>query len=389
MNSRFYIKISPKFKFNKISLIKQTGFNSDTSLKKILYHFDDKSVIKGNNSELKKNKNNENIKIKLYSQYKNELNQLINNKYTNSLTSISNDRKIRDLGSLRTKLLQNNNRLKNIDFNVNPDIDKDYELKLNINHYLSQRKINNKILGYKGSQNRIKNFYSEDIKNNYDIGLNNKMFDLKINKSHHSNKTNKLYLPNISTNIIRKSNNMRSLIKMIDFNNYNGLEKNDPDKKITTYNGKKTERDIFKNINYFIDNKKSTLNVNDIRRNISNISNNDDIEKNFFNKKKSSFNKDQGTINKNDNEKNNEEDIINNKNINRINEGDRYMIYENSKRYIDTDKIYNSRKFGLANIPNVSLDKEVKNVKNFEFNVINMKNTQLDLPICIKLTNNQ
>ena len=69
-----------------------------------------------------------------------------------------------------------------------------------------------------------------------------------------------------------------------------------------------------------------------------------------------------------------------------INEGDRYMIYENSKKYIDTDKFYYSNKFGLANIPNVSLDEGVKNAKNFETNVINMKNTRLDLPICVKLT---
>jgi len=389
MNSRFYIKISPKFKFNKISLNKQTGFNSDINLNKILYHFDDKSIIKRYNSEVKQNKSNDNQIVKAYSQYKKELNQLINNKYPNILTSISVDKKITDINSLRSKLLQNNNKLKNIDFNVNPEIDKDHELKLNINHLLSQRTINNKISRNKGNQNKVKNYLSENTKNINDISLNNKMFDLNLDKSHHSNNSNNLYLPPISTNIIRKRNNMRSLMKKLNFNNNSSFENNEEDKIKTISNGKKTERDIFKNINYFIDNKKSSLKVNDIQRNISNINNNDDdIENYIFNKRKSSLNKDQTIINKNDNEKNDDEDI-NNKNMKKINEGDRYMIYENTKRFIDIDKIYNSRKFGLAHIPNISLDKGVKNVKNFEFNVKNMKNTQLDLPICVKLTNNQ
>jgi len=64
------------------------------------------------------------------------------------------------------------------------------------------------------------------------------------------------------------------------------------------------------------------------------------------------------------------------------------MIYENCKKYIDTDKIYNSRKFCMANIPNVSLDKDIKNIEKFESIVKSMKNTKLDLAISIKLSNN-
>ena len=384
MNSRFYIKISPKFRFNKISLNKQTGFNSDKNIKNIIYHFDGKNIIKRYNSEAKQNKKNDNQTEKVFYQYKKELNQIINNKYTDNLTSISNDKRLADISAIRSKLLQNNNKLQKIDFNVNPELDKDRELKLSINHYSSQRKINNKISRNKGSQNRMGNYLSEYVKNSYDISLNNRMNNLKTNNSQTFKKPNQLYLPYIPTNIIRKSNNMRSLIKMIDFNNYNGYERNEVDKQVRTiYNGKKTERDIFKNINYSIDNKKSQLKVNDIQRSRNNINNNDDLENFIFNKRKSSLINDK--INKNDIEKNEEEDM-NNKDLRKINEGDRYMIYENTKKYIDTDKIYNQRKFGLANIPNVSLDKGVKKVKNFETNVINMKNSQLDLPICIKLT---
>ena len=384
MNSRFYIKISPKFRFNKISLNKQTGFNSDKNIKNLIYHFDGKNIIKRYNSEAKQNKKNDNQTEKVFYQYKKELNQIINNKYTDNLTSISNDKRLADISAIRSKLLQNNNKLQKIDFNVNPELDKDRELKLSINHYSSQRKINNKISRNKGSQNRMGNYLSEYVKNSYDISLNNRMNNLKTNNSQTFKKPNQLYLPYIPTNIIRKSNNMRSLIKMIDFNNYNGYERNEVDKQVRTiYNGKKTERDIFKNINYSIDNKKSQLKVNDIQRSRNNINNNDDLENFIFNKRKSSLINDK--INKNDNEKNEEEDM-NNKDLRKINEGDRYMIYENTKKFIDTDKIYNQRKFGLANIPNVSLDKDVKKVKNFETNVINMKNSQLDLPICIKLT---
>jgi len=384
MNSRFYIKISPKFRFNKISLNKQTGFNSDKNIKNLMYHFDGKNIIKRYNSEAKQNKKNDNQTEKVFYQFKKELNQIINNKYTDNLTSISNDKRLADISAIRSKLLQNNNKLQKIDFNVNPELDKDRELKLSINHYSSQRKINNKISRNKGSQNRMGNYLSEYVKNSYDISLNNRMNNLKTNNSQTFKKPNQLYLPYIPTNIIRKSNNMRSLIKMIDFNNYNGYERNELDKQVRTiYNGKKTERDIFKNINYSIDNKKSQLKVNDIQRSRNNINNNDDLENFIFNKRKSSLINDK--INKNDIEKNEEEDM-NNKDLRKINEGDRYMIYENTKKFIDTDKIYNQRKFGLANIPNVSLDKGVKKVKNFETNVINMKNSQLDLPICIKLT---
>ena len=140
MNSRFYVKINPKFKFKKISLNKQTDFNSYSSIKKILYHFDNKSLIKKYDSEFKQKQNNDNI----FYRYKSELNQLINNKYVDNLSSISNDKKIPPMNSLRSKILQNNNKLQYIDFNVNVPSNKDSELKLDINHYLSKRK-NNKL----------------------------------------------------------------------------------------------------------------------------------------------------------------------------------------------------------------------------------------------------
>ena len=373
MNSRFYVKINPKFRFKKISLNKQTDFNSYSNIKKILYHFDNKSIIKRYNSEFKQIKDNDN----LLARYKSELNQLINNKYVDNLSSISNDKKIPPMNSLRSKILQNNNKLQYIDFNVSKSLNKDQELKLNINHYLSQRKIKNNKSRNLEIKNKIESQLSEDFKNNSDISVN-------INKSKCPNKKN-LYLPHITTNIIRKGKNMRALIKSIDFNNLNKIDSIETVKKTTINIGKKPERDIFKNINFLIDNKKSKMKIHDIKRNINYINNNDDFEKYIFNKRKSSLANYKTTINEVDNEKNNNEDI-NNKEISKINDPERYIIYENSKKYIKADKIYYHRNHGFLNLPNVNLDEGVKNVKNFESNILNMKNTKLDLPICIKLS---
>ena len=373
MNPRFYVKINPKFRFKKISLNKQTDFNSYSNIKKILYHFDNKSIIKRYNSEFKQNKDNDNQ----LARYKSELNQLINSKYVDNLSSISNDKKIPPMNSLRNKILQNNNKLQYIDFNVSKSLNKDQELKLNINHYLSQRKIKNNKSRNLEIKNKIESQLSEDFKNNSDISVN-------INKSKCPNKKN-LYLPHITTNIIRKGKNMRALIKSIDFNNLNKIDSIETVKKTTINIGKKPERDIFKNINFLIDNKKSKMKIHDIKRNINYINNNDDFEKYIFNKRKSSLVNYKTTINEVDNEKNNNEDI-NNKEISKINDPERYIIYENSKKYIKADKIYYHRNHGFPNLPNVNLDEGVKNVKNFESNILNMKNTKLDLPICIKLS---
>ncbi len=373
MNSRFYVKINPKFRFKKISLNKQTDFNSYSNIKKILYHFDNKSIIKRYNSEFKQNKDNDN----LLARYKSELNQLINSKYVDNLSSISNDKKIPPMNSLRSKILQNNNKLQYIDFNVSKSLNKVQELKLNINHYLSQRKIKNNKSRNLEIKNKIESQLSEDFKNNSDISVN-------INKSKCPNKKN-LYLPHITTNIIRKGKNMRALIKSIDFNNLNKIDSIETVKKTTINIGKKPERDIFKNINFLIDNKKSKIKINDIKRNINYTNNNDDFEKYIFNKRKSSLVNYKTTINEVDNEKNNNEDI-NNKEISKINDLERYIIYENSKKYIKADKIYYHRNNGFPNFPNINLDEGVKNIKNFESNILNMKNTKLDLPICIKLS---
>ena len=388
MKQRFYIKINPKFQFTKVSLNKQIGLNSESNLKKLLYHFDDKHTIKRYNSDHIKISNQGKLVLKDTFQYKKEMMKMINNKIDKIFTPTSFDKKNSDINSLRSKLSQNNSRLKNIDFNLNTPSNKDEtELKLNINHYLSQGKINNKIFRNMGSQNKINKQESEEKENNNDISLPCKIKDSKNIQNNLSLKSDKLYLPSIPTNKIRKSNNMKILTKKIDDNSFkcNKKEKNETE-KITKKNNEKNEKDFFKNINYFIDNKKSTIKVNDNRRNkdILNYIYDSEDENIYSIIKRKNLIINEQNINKIDNEKNNEINTINDEIIKKK-EGDRYIIYENSKKCIDTDRIYNSRKFGLANIPNILLDKGIKNVKNFEHNLINMKKAQIDLPICIKL----
>ena len=388
MKQRFYIKINPKFQFTKVSLNKQIGLNSESNLKKLLYHFDDKHTIKRYNSDHIKISNQGKLVLKDTFQYKKEMMKMINNKIDKIFTPTSFDKKNSDINSLRSKLSQNNSRLKNIDFNLNTPSNKDEtELKLNINHYLSQGKINNKIFRNMGSQNKINKQESEEKENNNDISLPCKIKDSKNIQNNLSLKSDKLYLPSIPTNKIRKSNNMKILTKKIDDNSFkcNKKEKNETE-KITKKNNEKNEKDFFKNINYFIDNKKSTIKVNDNRRNkdILNYIYDSEDENIYSIIKRKNLIINEQNINKIDNEKNNEINTINDE-IKKKKEGDRYIIYENSKKCIDTDRIYNSRKFGLANIPNILLDKGIKNVKNFEHNLINMKKAQIDLPICIKL----
>jgi hypothetical protein len=122
-----------------------------------------------------------------------------------------------------------------------------------------------------------------------------------------------------------------------------------------------------------MDNKEPTIKIKEIK-------NNSDIFDYVGNNDKDLFSN--SIKNKKENENNKETDI--NNELFKRKEDDKYMIYESSKKYIDTDKIYNSGKFVLANVPYVSLDKGFKNIKTLESNILNIKNENLDTPICIR-----
>ena len=380
MNPRFYVKINPNFKFKKVSLNNQSRLNSKSNIKNILYNLEDYLSINLNNKE--PNKNN-NIKDKLFekefNKYKEELKELINNKVEKILSPIKPDKKNSDVHTLRTKLLQNNNKLQRIDFNINiigSNKEKN-DLKLNVEHYLSQIKINKKISRNTEGQKKFNNCRSEETKDEYNQYLIYKLKNSKINKSLLSIKSDRLYLPSISCNIIRKNNKIRSLMKKMEKNLYYSKEKTNNKEQVND-DGKKYARSMLNNINSFNKNKDLTIRINDMKKNsdifkyINHNANN--IISNSINNKK-------------DNENNEETNI--NKEIFKRKEDDKYMIYESTKKYIDTDKIYNSKKSRLANIPNVSLDKGFKNIKTLELNVINIKNENLDIPICINKRNSK
>jgi len=246
MKSRFYVKINPNFCFKKILLNKQTGFQFDENTQKLLYHYGDKNIIKRYNFETKQNNHNDNQILKALSKYKNQIMRIIKNKNENN-TSL--DKKSSDISSIRSKLLRNNNKMKQIDFNVSSTSDQEKELKLNIGHYLFQNKINTNNSRNFGSQKKIKNYQSENNKNNYDISLPFKKNELLTNKSHRHIKYDKLYLPYIPTNIIRKSKNMKSLMQKVNNKSYTYKNcKNIEIETITTPKETKNEKDIFKNI---------------------------------------------------------------------------------------------------------------------------------------------
>ena len=351
MNHRFYVKINPNFKFKKISLNNQSRLGSKTNLKNILYNFDDYLSVKMNNKETNKNNN---IKDKLLekdlNKYKNEFKGFINNKFEKSLSPIKLEKKNTDVHSLRTKLLQNNNKLQRIDFNINiigSNKEKN-DLKLKVEHCLSQIKINSNISRNSEGIKKISNYRSEETKNDFNQNPLYKLRNSKINKSHLFIKSDRLYLPSISYNVVRKSNKIKALMKKIQKNIYN-------------YDQEKT-----------INKDKLTIKINEIKKNSDIFKYINDNDKDFIS----------NSINKKENE-NNQETDINNKELFQRKEDDKYMIYESAKKYIDTDKIYNYNKFRLANIPNVSIDKGLKNIKTLESNIINIKNENLDIPICI------
>lgn len=375
MNPRFYVKINPNFKFKKISLNNQSRLGSKTNIKNILYNFDDYLSVKMNNNETNKNNNiKEKLLVKDFNKYKNEFKGFINNKFENRFSPLKLDKKNSDVHSLRTKLLQNNNKLQRIDFNINiigSNKEKN-DLKLKVERCLSQIKIKNKISRNSENKKKFINYRSEKTKNDCNQNTLYKLRNSKINKSHLFIKSDKLYLPSISYNVIRKSNKIKALMKKIQKNIYNYDQEKTINKEQLADNGKKYERSLLNNINYFIDNKNLTIKINEIKRNSDIYQYINDSEKDIIS----------NTINKKDNE-NNQETDINNKELFRRKEDNKYLIYESAKKYIETDKIYNSNKYRLANIPNVSLSKDFKNIKTLESNIINIKNEELDIPICI------
>ena len=383
MNAKQFWKLNPNFKFNRIYLFNQSKFNNLGTMKKFLFPIN--KAYSNNNkyiTEFKEDKNLDYLTQNLISEYKNEYNK-------ETYPSIFSQNKNKTINYIRAKMANNNNILKQIDFNINNCSDeKNNNLEININRYdtLPENKKSKKII------NLTKNDKNEKIKEIMKIGNKNKN---KMNRSFDGMKKKEIEnikLPYVSTQINRRRYNIKLFNKRSETietdTNINIFDKKDEMK-----NDK--QRDIFKNVNYFLDNKKTKLKVNDIERiildinNINNIEedrNNEYFESIFINTKiprseeKVIIKKKESNINKiNDNNLLIDEDTLKRK------EKEKYMIYEKNKKFIEKKKIYNPMKYGQASIPNLSLDKGFKDVKKFEQTVINIKNSQIDLPFFIKM----
>ena len=380
MNAKHFQRLNPHFKFNRIFLFNQTKFYSEGNLKKFLFPL---NKVNSNNKyilELKEEKNLDYLTQKLISHYRNE------NKEKNEKTQ-SKSKKMKEI---RSKLVKNNNILKQIDFYINNKVsdikNESFELDINPYHNLSPKINTNK---------RTINITENNNILNQRVGNKNNISD---NKSYEGMKTelDNLKLPYINTDKNRRRFNLSSFNKNMEYqkNRNDNITKNsisyDTNNNIEVK--KDIQRDIFKNINYLIDNKKTQININDIKRNIydfKNLNDNEEESKKFDSKlfintkipksfeKKSSQNL--------ENDKNEMyEDNKFNEEIMKIREKEKYIIYEQNKKYIDKNKIYDAMKYGAANIPNLSLDKGFKEVKKFEKNVLDMKRTRTDLPVFIK-----
>ena len=382
MNAKQFWKLNPNFKFNRIFLYNQAKFNNLGTMKKFLFPL--KKTYSNNKymTIFKEDKNLDYLTQNLISEYKKDY-----NKETNP--SIFSQSQIRRLRNIQAKMVNNNNLLKQIDFNINNNSsdEKNNSLELNINSYdaLSQgNKKSKKLINLTESNNNEK--INEVMKSrNY----NNKY---KMSKSFDGMKKEKenIKLPYVSTNINRRRYNILLFNKKnenIETDN-NAINKKDEIKK-------EKQRDIFKNVNYFLDNKKTKLKVNDIERIILDIKNINNLEKEIDNEYLESkifintkIPKSEEKIQLKKKERNideiNDNNLLIDEETLRRKEKEKYMLYEKNKKFIEKKKIYNPMKYGQASIPNLSLDKGFRDVKKFEQTVINMKNSQIDLPFFTK-----
>ena len=389
MNAKQFQRLNPNFKFNRIFLYNQTKFNSLGNMKKYLFPL---NKINSNNKfiiELKEEKNLDFLTQKLISEYKDEYNKKKAN--TQNIN--------RKMMEMRAKLSKNNNLLKQIDFNMNNNSDiKNDSFELDINPQQNFSPIINK-------NKRTINIIGRNYEINKPMKSLNKNDSSKI-KSYENIKTeiDSLKLPRIKTNINKRSYNISSLNKNME-NQKSQKDNNVKDEVSYTRNNiieekkdetkKSIQRDIFKNVNYIIDNKKTQLNISDIKRNIYDSKNMDDKEDEenqifesqlFINTKIPK----RSEIDSSKNIENNinEDNSLINEEIMKRKEKEKYIIYEQNKKYIDKNKIYDAMKYGAASIPNLSLDKGFREVKKFEKNVLSMKKTQTEMPVFIKTKQN-
>ena len=257
MNARHF----RDFKYSKIFLFNQSQFNKKLNFTKFIY-----PLTKGfsNNKKLLEleEKKLDYITKQLFPK---EYYQTENNKEKQMITSPNKNNNIK---LIRTKILRNNKALKQIDFNINNISNELNESEdLDNKRYFSLRKKSVK-LPLTIIKSKRKNNHSRNKQN---ILLNksndNDSPNIKLPKIQYNSNLRSINISSSLNKILKtiimkdkKKDIEKSPIKKIDKIEINKIDNKDNQKK------KNAHRDIFKNVNYFLDNKKTQLNVNDIQR---------------------------------------------------------------------------------------------------------------------------
>ena len=362
MNARHFQRINPNFKFNKIFLYNQAGFNNNGNMRKFLYRLQKDNSNNKYMEDIIETKNIDYITRKLISKYSDEIkgmNDFNYNSNKNMLVQLL--KKKNNIKLLRPKLLQSGHKLKKIDFNTKNDSDDlNDSLELNINPYISRRDSKDRSLSLK--------------------------------------KRDKIHMTELNTyinqlNTINDTTNKTSTKNTIEFGNLKL-----PKIKKNNYNNSSS----FNTLN---DIQKMKIGENSIENNKTSNVNNNNIEENRSNKnEKGGYKKKNEIIYNDDIMKINEGkiyeskmyiktknpyfspnnkmlvDILNDDELLKRKEKDKYIVFEKTKKFIEKNKIYEPMKYGAASIPNLSLDRSFRSVKKMDSVVKEMKNEKIELP---------
>ena len=163
MNAKQFWKLNPNFKFNRIFLFNQSKFNNFGTMKKFLFPINKAYPNNKYITEFKEDKNLDYLTQNLISEYKNEYNAETN-------PTIFSQSKTKRIRNIQAKMVNNNNILKQIDFNINynnSSDEKNNSLELNINPFetipLGNRK-SQKMINLTESNNNGKIKIAEMIK---------------------------------------------------------------------------------------------------------------------------------------------------------------------------------------------------------------------------------
>lgn len=362
MNARHFQRINPNFKFNKIFLYNQAGFNKDGNMKKFLYHLQKDNSNNKYMEDIIETKNIDYITRKLISKYRDEIKEMNDFNYHNDKNMLVQSlKKKNNIKLLRPKLLQSGNKLKKIDFNTNNDYDDlNDSLELNINS-ISGRDNKNRSLSLK-KRNMIQmtelNTYINQLNANNNI----------INKTSTKNSLEfgKLKLPKINKNNYNNSSSFNTLneIQKMKIGENGIVEKN----KILNINNNNNEENRNKENDKVENKKKNEIQNND---DIMNINEGKIYESKMYIKTKNPYFSPNNKM---------LVDFLNDDEILKRKEKDKYIVFEKNKKYIEKNKIYEPMRHGAASIPNLSLDKSFRNVKKMDLVVKEMKSEKFGLP---------